>query len=174
MPIRDMEMLGIGSPNDVGGTETAGTVMAKENAILGMLNGYQSKVKNNMVLKQTETRVIKNPGSAGLIDVTFDFKKPVRIIGIVLTTKWNSQLTIPVYIINGEESFRCGLRTQNTGIFLLVRDGNGLTFWPLWNDTYINHHISDIWATKLNIQGPGGVLAAGSDLSAYVIYQEEG
>ena len=34
MSIRDMEMLGIGSPNDVGGSQTAGTVMAKENAIL--------------------------------------------------------------------------------------------------------------------------------------------
>lgn len=34
MSIRDMEMLGIGKPNDTGGTETEGTVMAKENTVL--------------------------------------------------------------------------------------------------------------------------------------------
>lgn len=35
MSIRDMKMLGIGETGDTGGTETTGTLMAKENAILG-------------------------------------------------------------------------------------------------------------------------------------------
>lgn len=34
MSIRDMEMLGIGEPNDVGGTETEGTVNAKLNTVI--------------------------------------------------------------------------------------------------------------------------------------------
>lgn len=163
----------IGSTRDTGGSQTAGTVMGKENAIMGMLKSYDSKIKNNMILKQTAHRNITVP-STGIVKIDFDFGKPVRIIGVYFRlNQTSSSLTFPAYIINGEDSFTTYFFADKSGgIGFFVRDNGGSLCFRIGIDGSIKL-IPDIWATKLEFQISSGV-TIGSDIYTYAIYQEEG
>lgn len=166
----------IGSTRDTGGSQTAGTVMGKENAIMKMLEAHDSKIKGNMILKQTQTRTIQK--SSGRLNIDFDFSKPVRIVGAhirVTKASSSSSVTIPAYIINGEDSFTTNFLIPSsgsggTGVFM--RDNSGEVGFFVASDGAFKL-IPDIWATKLTFQIWSGV-TTGSNVYTYVIYQEEG
>lgn len=179
MSIRDMEMLGIGKPNDVGGTETEGTVMAKENAILEMLNGYDGKVKNNMILKQTPLKRFTMP-SSGILDASVEFEKPVRIVGIYIYGAWKSDnswaISYLCYVINGEDSYTAQVLPtyKDASIYTFVLNGKSGRF-ALRNGFSASDmvHIEDIWATKLCLNLSTSNMDIGNELRVYVVYQEE-
>lgn len=172
----EFDDLNIGNPTDTGGSQTAGTVMAKENAIMQMMKDYGSQVKNNMILKQTPQKAITEISANKWPNVEFEFDKPVRIVGIRLSftlATAGSQFNIPVYIINGEDSFTARIISDRSSVFAVLSyiSNSDLAFWGLYQNV---HPIpSDIWATRLSIQ-VGSYAKTGSTVYAYVVYQEEG
>lgn len=107
------ELLGglIGSTGDTGGTETDGTVMAKENAILGQVNSIKDDVQisNRKLIKQSEKKRFGPVSStSGITVLEFDFPQPVQFIAIC--SKLNGEIragnAVPIYLINGEDSIK--------------------------------------------------------------------
>jgi hypothetical protein len=78
MSIRDMEMLGIGSPNDVGGTETKGTINAKLNAILKEL-GYPRYVVSDTVQETLYETQISPEGFFVAYNLEAEYNGEIRI-----------------------------------------------------------------------------------------------
>lgn len=172
MSIRDMKMLGIGETDDTGGTETTGTLMAKENAILEMLNKQSNKVKNNMVLKEMVKSIVLSEGQVS--NLSFSFDKPVKFLGLYFdnASGFTAQ-NIPTYIINGENS------TQITTVFVTQRSwyavrwtGSTRSGYQM-SDKIVNaaEIFPDIWLTQLDLHITG---SSSGNTSAKVLYQEEG
>lgn len=176
MSIRDMEMLGIGEPDDTGGSETAGSVMAKENAVLRKVTEFSQRTLGNMVLKQIG-KSSKMP-SSGYMDITYEFERPVRIIGIVINPSDTnfSGTFVPTYIINGEDSFSCSTYISNRGklaVFSRNASGGGFQFYGDYQTT-VNVMPVEIWATQVTLHIPvDDIFSAGSTTYSTIYYQEE-
>lgn len=167
----------IGLTGDTGGSQTAGTVFGKENAILGKLVQLDNKVVNNMILKQTGSKNITIP-SSGYLPVSFAFVKPVRILAIYMGGNFKGGSYMPVYIINGEHSFQTSLVINSAGsyaYYALAWDGirrGSLRFTSQGGDAY--EIVQDVWATRIDIQIALDSTNAGKTSSLTVVYQEEG
>lgn len=165
----------IGTTKDTGGSQTAGTVMGKENAILKKLAQMDDKVANNMILKQTEYKSVVIP-STGYQTVSFSFAKPVRILGIYLGSYFKSSTTLPVYIINGENSFQTSLYIESVGAYYSLVWMGTYRGMPAFRSSVVAQveTLPDIWATQLDIQIGANSGTAGSSTNMWVLYQEEG
>lgn len=165
----------IGTTKDTDGSTTTGTVMGKENAILKKLTQMDEKIANNMILKQTERQNIKIPSSGYQIS-SFSFHKPVRILGIYLGSNFKSGVSVPVYIINGENSFQTSLNISSVNVYYSLAWSGPYRGTPTFRAAIdaMNETIPDVWATQIDIQigSNSGTPDKSSNIS--IIYQEEG
>lgn len=173
----------IGTTGDTGGSQTAGSVFAKENEMLRLL--HLSLAKGNMILKKTASKSVTNNQAAGQSykSLEFSFDKPVRFVGFAMQSAMASSssstgISKGLHLINGEDSFSVDMAVKNnTFLFLQALDNaNALTFSPKstnGSSMTTDVLIPDVWVTKVVLQ-IGTSAVYGSTFSGYVIYQEEG
>lgn len=170
----------VGSPGDTGGSTTAGTVMAKENTIMEMLDEQDAKSIRNMVWKTTETKT-ETISSSKIGGITFSFEKPVkfRALYVSVTGTTTPSITAPIYFINGENSKMFSLSinfgSSTTACYLFgYRVGStwttGLTLQHTTQNSWLP--VFDFWITKLTIQIPANSSNYGQIISCCVDYQE--
>ena len=163
----------IGTTTDIGGSQTAGTVYGKENAILETLKEQNAKIYTSMVWKQTAKKAVTTAMS-GVKILSFSFESPVKFRAINIEGTIDLGQFASAYFINGESSFTAlASIASSTARYMIAVDGGSRNRFLLKTSFGERENIlQDIWITQIDIHFPAVAADKVSTYNGYVEYQE--
>lgn len=163
----------IGQEADTGGSQTAGTVFGKENAILETLKEQNAKIFTSMVWKQTAKKAVTT-ATSGVKILSFSFESPVKFRAINIEGTIALGQFASVYFINEESSFTALASIANsTARYMIAVDGGSLNRFLLKTSFGERENIlQDIWITQIDIHFPAVAADKTATYRGYVEYQE--
>ncbi len=163
----------IGRAADTGGSQTAGTVFGKENAILETLKEQNAKIFTSMVWKQTAKKAVTT-ATSGVKILSFSFESPVKFRAINIEGTIDLGQFASAYFINGESSFTAlASIASSTARYMIAVDGGSRNRFLLKTSFGERENIlQDIWITQIDIHFPAVAADKVSTYRANVEYQE--